>query len=273
MTIPRVLAGIGLVGALATSASAQGAAAPSFAWGFPGVEFSACVEFLMDPDLAAKQLGPGYQVVPAATFAAISPVLSREASDSLHAGWVPAKVCVIEAPSMTVGGSSLTPDKKMGGQEVVAFWGIAATRPGSSGPLDQWYVAAFWTNDWRMRKQTEAAFVPVTVFKRSMAPVPETTRHHYALQIGKTSLTWEGEIVGRDSTATTAQQQSTLILDGLRGILWTAQVTARPAWTRTLPGVFGVQGNDDLAKALKASPIRMFGPMYWGGETQVGFFR
>jgi len=273
MTVPRVLAGMGLLGALATSASAQGTASPSFSWGFPGVEFSACVEFLMEPELAAKQLVPGYQVVPAASFAAISPVLSREASDSLHAGWVPAQVCVIEAPTMTVGGSSLAPDKKMGGQEVVGYWSIAATRPGSSGPLDQWYVAALWTNDWRTRKQTEAAYVPMTVFKRSMAAVPETSRHHYAIQIGKTSLTWEGEIAGRDSTGTTTLQRTTLIFGGLRGIPWTAQVTSRPAWTRTLPGVFGVQGNDDLAKALKASPIRMFGPMWWGGETQVGFFR
>ena len=273
MTLRSLLGSLGLLGVLATSAHAQAPAGPGYLWSFTGVEFSACVDFLVEPTLAGKQLDPGYQVIPAASFAPSPPALRREVEgDTIHAAWVPSQVCVIEAPQVTTGDNLLTPEGNMGGQEVVGFWAIAARRTDGSPRSDQWFVARLWTNDWRLRKQTEAEFIPVELFKRSRLPIPESSRHRYEVKIGKTVLSWDGELAGRDSTAADPGQSS-LIFQGTRSIKWTATVASQPAWTRALAGVFRVEGKDDLAVALRASPIRQFGPMYWGGAARVEFTR
>lgn len=269
-------AALGLLGGLAGSASAQRPGQPmvsAYAWVLHDVEFAVCVEFLMEPATAARQLPEGVIVIPAASFGALAPVLRREIQgDSVHAAWIPARLCTAEARSISVGDRLLTPDKKLK-SEVVGYWAIAARRADAGTAMDHWYAAELWSNDWHVEKPTEAAYIPVSVFKRALDAVPESNRHQYQVRIGKTTLSWEGELVGRDSTAVEALPPTTLFLNGLRGTNWTAPVTPRLQWTRTLPGIFRVQGKGDLAKALQASPIRMFGPMYWGGETLVSFDR
>lgn len=274
MTLKRVLPALGLLGALASSASAQSPTGLGFSWILRGVEFSACVDFLMDPVLASKQLAQGYRVVAAGSFDALAPVLRQEVTrDSVLLGWVPAQICFIESPTITAGDAVLSPDKKMGTREVVGYWAIAATRLGATAGLDQWYAATLWTNDWHVKKRTEAVFIPVSVIKHSLTPVPESTHHRFSVKVGKTVLSWDGELVGRDSTESTESRQANLALVGQRDIHWAATVSSRPEWTRNVPGVFRVEGKDDLAKALKASPIRMFGPMFWGGDARVEFSR
>jgi len=245
----------------------------TFSWALHDVEFAACVEFLMEPATATEQLPEDVIVVPAVSFRALAPVLQREIQgDTVHGSWIPARLCTAEAKSLSAGDRLLTPDKKIK-SEVVGYWAIAARRAEGDQALDRWYAVTLWTNDWHLEKLTESAYIPMTVFKRALDSVPESNRHQYQVRIGKTVLSWEGELVGRDSTASESLPPTTLFLDGIRGTRWTAPVTPQLQWTRYLPGIFRVQGKDDLAKALQASPIRMFGPMYWGGETVVSFDR
>jgi len=268
------LAAAGLLGLLAAPALAQGGAEPEFSWAQQGVEFSACVEFLMEPEMAAKQLSDGFVAVPAANFAQLSPVLQREIQgDAVHAAWIPARVCLIEAPGISAGGRVMTPEKKMGPREVLGFWIFAASRTEGDYRRDQWYAAQFWTNDWHVQRATEQAFIPMSTFKPSLEAVPESNRHSYEVKIGKTILAWDGELVGRDSAESVQRVEAQLILDGKRRISWQGALSMQTRWMRYLPGTFRVQGKDDLAKALKASPIRMFGPMYWGGDARVDFSR
>lgn len=274
MTPRQVLPALGLLGVLATSAPAQDAAGSGYVWAFRDVSFSACVDFLMDRAAAEKQLASGFQAIPAASFTPLPPALQREVEgDSAKRAMIPAQVCVIEAPTMTSGDAIYSPSKKMGTEEAVGYWAIAATRAGGAPTFDRWFVVDYWSNDWRVQKQTQAAFIPVKVFKRQLAPIPETRNQSWSVTIGKTVLTWTGELVGRDSTAFTEAGSASQMFEGRRTINWSATVHSSPRWTRTLPGVFHVEGKDDLAKALKASPIRMFGPMMWGGEARIEFYR
>jgi hypothetical protein len=282
MRLRAALAALGLLGVVAVPASAQRPGVPlpaSLQWVLREVEFSACVDFLIEPVAAAKQLGEGYRIVSAGAFTPLSPVLRREiAGDTVHAGWVPSSVCFLEAQSISVGDRALTAEAP-GDREVVGFWGIAATRTEGASRQDQWFAAKIWSSDWHVQKLTEGAYIPMSVFKRALVSVPETTRHHYQIKIGKTVLSWDGELVGRDSTAAASASDSAgaapvhLVFDGERHIRWNATITTQPQWSRYLPGVFRVEGKDDLAKALKASPIRMFGPMQWGGNARVEFSR
>ncbi len=175
MTLRQVMAASGLLGVLATSLPAQEAGGAGYVWAFRDVTFSACVDFLMDRELAEKQLAPGFQLIPAGSFTALSPVLRREVEgDSAGNAMIAAQLCVIEAPTMNSGEGLYSPTQKMGMQEAVAYWAIAATRAGGVPNFDRWFVVEYWTNDWRVRKQTEAAFVPVSTFKRSFVAVPES---------------------------------------------------------------------------------------------------
>jgi hypothetical protein len=272
-TIGRALA---LLGLLAAPAAAQGPTTPAsktLAWALRGVEFSVCVDFLIDPGVAARQLADGYRIVPAGGFTPLSPLLGREiAGDTARARWVPSQVCVLEARGMSVGERDFTP-AKAGEREVVGYWAIAATRSEGAPRQDQWFAVSLWTNDWHVRKTSEAAFVPMSIVKRSLVPVPESSDHRYQVRIGKTILSWDGQLVGRDSTTAATPRPGSFLLDGPRRIRWSATLAAQPLWTRPLPGVFRVEGKDDLAQALKASPIRMFGPMSWGGDARVEFVR
>ena len=272
---PRPLwAAVGLLGILAAPAHAQDAAEKGYVWAFRDVSFYACVDFLMDRTAAEKELAPGFQVIPAGSFTPLSPVLGREVEgDSAKSAMIPAQVCVIEAPAMTSGDALFSPTKKMGMQEAVGYWAIAATRAGGTPTFDRWFVASYWTNDWQVRKRTETAFIPVSTFKRASEAVPATGRHRYSVTIQKTVISWTGELAGRDSTPSAETEPSYQIFDGKRGIQWSATVHSSSRWTRTLPGVLHVEGKDDLAKALKASPIRIFGPMQWGGEARIEFER
>lgn len=274
MTLRPVLSALGLLGLLASSASAQGSAGPSFSLVLRGVTFSACVQFLVDPVEASKDLEDGYQIVPARSFPGLSPVLQREIEgDSVHGGWVPAQVCIYEAPSVSAGGGVLQAEGKMGNRQLVGYWGLGARRVGGNAAEGQWYAAALYTNDWHLERQAKTVYIPMTIVKRSMSPVPESTRHRYEVKLGKTTLTWDGEIGGRDSAQASTSIDASLVFTGLRDIQWHAVASSRPDWTRNLPGLFRVEGKDDLAKALKASPIRMFGPMFWGGDARLDFAR
>ena len=274
MTLKRVLPALGLLSALATSVPAQGGTGDGYLWALHGVTFSACVDFLMDRAMAEKQLRSGFQAIPAGSFTTLSPVLQREVEgDSARSALIPAQLCVIESPTMSSGDALHSASKKMGMQEAVGYWAIAATRSGGTPTFDRWFVAQYWTNDWRVRKQAEAVFVPASMFEREFAAIPESNRHSYSVTIGKTVLTWTGELAGRDSTPYAETGSAAQIFEGRRNIQWNATVHSAPQWTRYLPGVFHVEGKDDLASALKGSPIRMFGPMYWGGDARIEFYR
>jgi hypothetical protein len=45
------------------------------------------------------------------------------------------------------------------------------------------------------------------------------------------------------------------------------------SWSRAMIGSLKVEGKDDLAKLLKASPIRFVGPVYQGGTGSLQFSR
>jgi hypothetical protein len=52
-----------------------------------------------------------------------------------------------------------------------------------------------------------------------------------------------------------------------------ARLTLTPEWTKAMVGSLRVEGKDDLAVAIKASPIRFVGPAVVGGGGELVFGR
>jgi len=272
VTPRRVAALAGLLGLVALPASAQSPSAPVFAWAVKDVSLAVCVNFLVAPPVAEKLLPDGYRAIPASHYSRLSPILAREiGGDSAQEGMIPASYCVLEGASVTAG-NELVASNQPGTPVMLAFWGVAAARNDVEGRFDQLFALEFWTSDWHVQKPTQASYIQISTLKRSFGRLPESENDRYEIRMGKTILTWDGQLK-RDSTAVTTPMEASLLYDGQRSIRFTAALSAQPAWTRNPAGVFRVTGKDDLAKTLQASPIRQFGPVYWGGDARVDFFR
>ena len=86
-----------------------------------------------------------------------------------------------------------------------------------------------------------------------------------------TTLIWEGREVGNVSPADSLALD--LVVDGRRSDLWNGRVSLTPREQKALVGTLQVQGKSFLAEALKASPIRMVGPVQSGGAGTLRFSR
>jgi len=117
-----------------------------------------------------------------------------------------------------------------------------------------------------------SAKVKLSEAQSSVSKVPATGNDLYDVKIGKTRLSWNGRPVG-DSTAVEQPIREAWLAKGASGIFWRVDATLKPQWSRALVGALSVEGKDDLAKALKASPIRFVGPLYLGGGGELRFSR
>ena len=253
-------------------AEAQAGGAPVFSWVVTDLKMGICVDFLIDPAVARGLVPEGYRVVPATHSTGLSPIVAREiAGDSVHLAWIPSRYCVLEGASVTAGDQFVTSGKDSV-PVMLAYWGIAADRNEGEPRFDQLFALQFWTSDWHVQKPSQDAFIQVATLKRSLTKVPESINDRYEIRMGKTSISWEGQL-RRDSTAVTTPLAAPLLYVGLRAIHFSASVTGQPAWSRNPAGVLQVTGKDDLAQAMQASPIRHFGPVFWGGNARVDFSR
>ncbi len=242
------------------------------AWALRNLQFGACVDFLMAPASAAAQLEVGFQPVPASRSAGLpTPLRYVVSGDTTYAGWIPARLCFLDYASVTSGEHLIDPE---GGDNssMIGYWGIAARRVGTGNGGNEEAIVQWWTSHWRIRQTSELAYIPMKVVDRTRGKVPETTRDRYQVKIGKTIVTWEGTLPA-DSSAVAAPLGATLVFEGQQKTNWTAHASLTPRWMRPLSGVLRVEGKDDLAKALLASPIRSFGPLYNGGDGRVEFLR
>jgi hypothetical protein len=101
---------------------------------------------------------------------------------------------------------------------------------------------------------------------------PDTTTDIYNLKIGKTQLTWTGRAAGDSARVERPITERWSVL-GLRHGDRPAELALTPVWRRQVVGSLRVEGKGDLAKALKASPIRFVGPLYRGGGGVLRFLR
>jgi len=103
--------------------------------------------------------------------------------------------------------------------------------------------------------------------------VPGGTEDRYELKVGKTLIMFEGH-AAPDSTLLTAPVEESWVFAGTRGgVVWRILAALQPTSTRALVGALRIQGKDDLAMALRASPIRLVGPIYSGGTGEILFSR
>ena len=239
-------------------------------WTITGLRTGQCVRFLLDPAVARRALPGGTRLLPASGDESLHPAL-RSVIDGQpeFAAWIPSSLCLYYADGLDLGGRrfrSKDPRKR----RMIGAWTVAASGQGSGARQD--VVMELFGIGGGLVQAAAYAKVKLSEAQSLVSKVEGTDNHLYDVKIGKTRLSWNGRAVG-DSTRVGQPIQESWLTKGTAGMVWRVEATLKPEWSRPLVGVLSVAGDDDLAEALKASPIRFVGPLYQGGGAELRFFR
>jgi hypothetical protein len=223
----------------------------------------------MEPASAAKQLKPGSRVIRADQDQTLHPALRSIIDQQAEfASWAPAALCLYYADAIRLGARRLR-SKDPRKWQMLGVWSVAAAEQG--GTRRDLVLELFGASG-ELASSAQQAKVKLRQARSSRSKPAQSENDLYDVRIGKTRLIWNGRAAG-DSTRLERPLRELWLAKGASGTMWRIQTTLQPTWTRPLVGVLTVEGKDDLAKALKASPIRFVGPLYFGGAAELRFSR
>ncbi len=263
------LAAATLCAAWPLGAQEQSAGRQGPVWSVEGLQVGQCIRFLMDPAAVGKQLRTGRRLIRADQDQTLHPSLRSVVEQQAEfASWAPSSLCLFYSDAIRLGARRLG-SKDPRRKQMLGVWTVAATEQGSSR---RDIVLDLFGSGGELAHSAEQAKVKLREARSTRSKAAGTGNDIYGVRVGKTHLIWNGRAAG-DSSRVGAPIRELWVTRGASGTLWRAEMTFRPAWTRSLVGVLTVEGKDDLAKALKASPSRFVGPLYHGGDAELRFFR
>lgn len=268
MTLGLALATWGAAAPLA--AQARSADRGGQVWTLEDLSSGQCVRFLLDPGIVRRGTHDKVRLLPAGKDESLHPALrSVIEGQSDFGAWIPSSLCLYYGNALSLGA------RRFGGKDprkrqMIGVWTAAALEQGSGTRRD--ILLDFVAAGRGLSSAAANAKVKLSEAQSSVSKVPNTDNDLYQVRIGNTRLTWNGRAVG-DSTRVEQPIQEAWLGKGTSGTVWRIQATFRPEWSRPLVGMLSVEGKDDLAKALKASPIRFVGPVYRGGGGELRFSR
>lgn len=248
------------------------------AWRVEGLRKAFCVQFLMDPaSKALEDLPEGYRPVPASEAAELHVSLRSVVDEQPEfAAWSPSRLCFDAADTVRTG-EFILGDKSGRHPQLFATWTVLALRPGGS-PGD--VALKLFSNSDRLIRSARTAGQEVHEARLLVGLVPAedddgvaSTDERFQVKMGKTTVTWDGH-AARDSAAIKEPIRRRWTANSTRGgRTATGEVVFSPALAQAMAGSLKVDGKDELAKVLRASPTRFAGPVYRGGGGSISFDR
>jgi hypothetical protein len=268
----RLTLGLALAAFPAPSLQAQGPSKPREgpSWALRGLRSGQCVRFLIAPSAAAPQLRSGFQPIRADQDQALPPALRGVIEGQPEFGsWTPSSLCFFYLDTVSLAGRTIVA-KKGGRPQMIGVWTVAASEQGSGSRRD--LVLDLSAGSAQVVRAAEAGKLRVREAASRTSLMPDSSNEMHEVRVGKTRLVWTGRAVG-DSARVEQPIEESWLVKGATGTSWNVRFKLAPTWTRPLVGVLSVEGKDDLAKNLKASPIRFVGPRYFGGSADLIFSR
>jgi hypothetical protein len=223
----------------------------------------------MEPGAAGKQLRSGSRLLRADQDPTLHPSLRGVVADQTEfASWAPASLCIYYADAIRLGTRRLG-SKDPRKRQMLGVWTVAATEQGGNR---RDIVLELFGASGELAHSAEQSKVKLREVQSSRSKPADSENDLYEIRVGKTRLIWNGRATG-DSTRVEGPLRELWLTKGASGTMWRVQTTVQPVWTRPLVGVLTVEGKDDLARALKASPTRFVGPLYFGGGAELRFSR
>jgi hypothetical protein len=276
---PTFILGLAAAALLAGAAPlcAQDGESEPTTWELGGLRSMFCVQLLLDP--GSELLGDlpkGYHAVPAsaATDLHIS-LRSVIESQTEFAAWSPSRLCFAAVDTIRTKDFSLA-DRSGRRPQLFAFWTVLAAGP-SGTPQD--VALDLFASSHRLGRSVRQAGQELHEARLTIGKVPAEDENgvpsrddRFQVKLRGTVLTWDGRLAG-DSTAVKEPVQSSWAVTGTRGDVVTGALVLTPGYSHAMAGSLKVDGKNDFAKALRASPTRFAGPAYRGGDGKVRFGR
>ncbi len=269
MIRPVVMAAL-LALALAPADARAQVEAPTTRWLLEDARGSFCIWYLVDPALAPKLAPKGTQFAVAGSGAALPPMVARVIRDEPQfASWIPAAICVGRYGVVRIDGEEAARARE-GRSILVLTHSIAAIAPmGQAGA--GFFLLELATDDGNVVRLAELSGLRVERREVAIVPSREGGDDALHLQVEKARLVWSGHRFGEPRVETT--QSMSFGLAGMRTSSWRLEAGFATDTVQPVVGQLRIEGKDDLAKALKASPIRAVGPFQQGGRAEWLFSR
>jgi hypothetical protein len=252
--------------ALGVGASRAAAQKADETWRFDGLRNGYCIEFLVDSALIRSLLPEGATPMRADRMQNLHPAIARTVADQPEYGpWTPASACFFMFDQVVVAGRPLPASGAAG--EMIGFVSYSARlledRGRGGDVLDMLVVS-----NWKGMRSADEQGLRLERSRPTVEDLPNSTSRRISMKIGGTTLRWEGRDAA-DSTAVSAPLERRWLVKGADRRYRFVTMRLAPVSSRSLIGSLLVQGNGDLAKALRSSPIRHVGPGVRGGSGEL----
>lgn len=229
------------------------------------------MRFLLNPSQAPKFPKNDFLLLRADQDPSLHPALRQViATQPEFRSWAPSRLCFYYLDAIQIG-DHREADKKHQKPQLLAMWSLATVAVATKAQRD--FIVDLYGGRGGMGRAAEGTGVPMEEVRADVAAAVDTVPDAYSVKIGKTLLVWNGR-PARDSTRVTQPLVESWSIVGLRNLgIWQTELELGPQWSQPLVGSLRVEGKGDLAKALKASPIRFVGPLYRGGGAKLRFRR
>jgi hypothetical protein len=246
-------------------------------WRIEGLQTGFCVQLMLDPAKLDVSIPRGARPLRADAIEDLSPVLRTVVTNQPeYASWTPSRICMYYMQTVDVGSlrvSERDPQKA----PMLGVWTISAAEGAGNTPQD--VVLRLFTNSGRLERAAEVSGLDLRKVESEVKNVPNEDDAaappigvRRSIRLKKTTLTWEGRQVD-DSTKSNGAVTVVWRADSKRRGPMTARLALTPEWTKGMAGSLRVEGDDDFADAVKASPVRFVGPAVVGGKGELAFGR
>jgi hypothetical protein len=239
-------------------------------WSLRGIRAEYCVRFLISPNAASRKLKDGYALVRADQDPHLHSALQHTVRGQPEfAGWVGSRLCFYFTDTLQLDRRRFIEEDRRKHQ-MIGVWTLATKDVESGTRRDQ--ALDLYASRGNLRRAAEGSGIRLREAESAFTGWADTTADTHQAKFDKTLLIWRGRPAD-DSTRVAQPFEESWSVSGLRASTWSARLIMRPQWSRLMVGSLTVEGKGDLAKALKASPIRFVGPLYWGGAAEIRFTR
>jgi hypothetical protein len=269
---------LSLAAALAAAPlQAQDSGSDATTWELGGLRSAFCLQLLLDPaSELLHDLPTGWHAVPASAATGLHVSLRSVVEDQTEfAAWSPSRLCFAAVDTIRTNAFSLA-DRSGRHPQLFGFWTVLAAGP--SGTPENVALDLFANSD-RLIRSARLGGQELHDARLTVGKVPAEDENgvpssddRFQVKLGGTVVTWDGRLAG-DSAAVTEPVENTWTVTGMRGGVVTGSLTLSPSRSQPMAGSLKVDGKNELAKALRASPTRFAGPAYRGGVGKVSFAR
>ena len=264
--------------ALATAPlQAQDTESGATTWELEGLRSAFCVQMLLDPaSELMHDLPTGWRAVPASADTNLHVSLrSVIEGQTEYAAWSPSRLCFTTVDTIRSKEFSLA-DKSGRRPQLFGYWTVLAAGP-SGRPQD--VALELFANSDRLIRSARLAGQELHEARLTVGKVPAEDENgvpssddRFQVKLSGTVVTWDGRLAG-DSAAVADPIEDTWSVTAMRGGVVTGSLALSPVRAQPMAGSLKVDGKNELAKALRASPTRFAGPSFRGGAGKVTFAR